>query len=94
VPWREACKAFHHALNRCAGEVVFEHGLARFVAAQPAFEPLRDDWRASCNGRATSSLAMPRSHAATPLGWSRCAGVAVTPNGAFAVTGARAADAV
>jgi mxaA protein len=41
--WRAACQQMHAALNRCAGEVVFENGLARFVAARPAFAPLRDD---------------------------------------------------
>jgi mxaA protein len=41
--WRAACKTMHDALNRCAGEVVFEPGLARFVAAHPAFVGLRDD---------------------------------------------------
>jgi mxaA protein len=33
----------HDALNRSAGEVVFEPGLERFVAANPAFSGLRDD---------------------------------------------------
>lgn len=41
--WRDACRQMHDALNRCAGEVVFEHGLQRFVEARPAFAPLRDD---------------------------------------------------
>ena len=41
--WRAACKTVHDALNRSAGEVVFESGLARFVAARPAFALLRDD---------------------------------------------------
>jgi mxaA protein len=41
--WRAACKTVHDALNRSAGEVVFESGLERFVAAQPAFAALRDD---------------------------------------------------
>jgi mxaA protein len=41
--WRAACKAMHDALNRSAGEVVFEPGLQRFIAAHPAFAPLRDD---------------------------------------------------
>jgi mxaA protein len=41
--WRAACKTLHGALNRSAGEVVFEHGLERFIAAQPAFDGLRDD---------------------------------------------------
>jgi mxaA protein len=43
APWRAACKQMHEALNRSAGEVLFEHGLERFVAARPAFAPLRDD---------------------------------------------------
>jgi mxaA protein len=41
--WRDACKRLHRALDRSAGEVVFEHGLQRFVAARPAFAPLCDD---------------------------------------------------
>jgi mxaA protein len=41
--WRDACKTVHDALNRCAGEVVFEPGLERFVAAHPAFAGLRDE---------------------------------------------------
>lgn len=43
VQWREALQRLHEALNRTAGEVVFEHGIDRFVGAQPNFEPLRDD---------------------------------------------------
>jgi mxaA protein len=43
APWRAACKAVHDALNRSAGEVVFEPGLERFIAANPAFAALRDD---------------------------------------------------
>lgn len=41
--WRDACRALHEALNRSAGEVVFEPGIDRFVARQPAFRGLRDD---------------------------------------------------
>ena len=41
--WRGACRQLHEALNRSAGEVVFEQGLDRFVAARPAFASLRDD---------------------------------------------------
>lgn len=41
--WRDACRRLHRALDRSAGEVVFEHGLQRFVGARPAFAPLRDD---------------------------------------------------
>jgi mxaA protein len=41
--WRAACKTLHDALNRTAGEVVFESGLEHFVAAHPAFNALRDD---------------------------------------------------
>lgn len=40
--WRAACKQLHEALNRSAGEVVFEHALPRFLAAHPAFAPLHD----------------------------------------------------
>ena len=41
--WRDAFHRLHAALNRTAGEVVFESGIDRFVAAQPRFEHLRDD---------------------------------------------------
>jgi mxaA protein len=41
--WRAACKTVHEALNRSAGEVLFESGLERFIAAHPAFTALRDD---------------------------------------------------
>jgi len=41
--WRAACRQLHEALNRSAGEVLFEHGLARFVAARPSFGSLRDE---------------------------------------------------
>ena len=36
----------HEALNRTAGEVVFEGGVERFVQAQPRFAPLREDLKA------------------------------------------------
>jgi len=39
---REALLLLHQALNRSAGEVVFEEGLADFVARQPRFAPLRE----------------------------------------------------
>jgi mxaA protein len=41
--WREALRQLHAAFNRSAGEVLFEGGMARFVAAQPAFAPLQAD---------------------------------------------------
>jgi mxaA protein len=41
--WRAACKQLHRALDRTAGEVVFERGLAQFVATRRAFAPLEDD---------------------------------------------------
>lgn len=41
--WRNACRRLHEALNRAAGEVVFEPGLERFVAGRPGFAALRDD---------------------------------------------------
>lgn len=41
--WHEALQRLHEALNRTAGEVVFEHGIDRFVSAQPSFRPLRAD---------------------------------------------------
>lgn len=40
---REAFQRLHEALNRTAGEVVFEPGIDRFIAAQPRFRPLRDE---------------------------------------------------
>ena len=40
---RAAMQRLHAALNTSAGEVVFEAGIDRFVAAQPRFRPLRDD---------------------------------------------------
>lgn len=43
LQWRAAFQRLHEALNRTAGEVVFEHGIDRFVSAQPNFRPLRDD---------------------------------------------------
>ena len=33
----------HEAFNLTAGEIVFEPGIDRFIAAQPRFQPLRDD---------------------------------------------------
>jgi mxaA protein len=41
--WRAAYQHLHEALNRTAGEVLFEPGIDRFVGAQPRFKPLRDD---------------------------------------------------
>ena len=42
---REAMQAIHQALNRSAGQVLFEHGIAGFVAEQPRFAPLADELR-------------------------------------------------
>jgi mxaA protein len=44
--WREAYQRLHEALNRTAGEVLFEPGIDRFVGAQPRFKSLRDDLHA------------------------------------------------
>jgi mxaA protein len=41
--WRAACRQMHDALNRSAGEVLFEPGLDRFAVAQPAFSGLLAD---------------------------------------------------
>jgi mxaA protein len=41
--WRGACRRLHEALNRTAGEVLFEQGLDRFVTAQPRFAGQRDE---------------------------------------------------
>lgn len=38
-----ALKALHGALNQSAGQVLFEAGLPRFVAARPGFAPLQDE---------------------------------------------------
>lgn len=43
VEWRAAFQRVHDALNETAGEVVFEHGIDRFVAAQPRYAGLRAD---------------------------------------------------
>jgi mxaA protein len=43
APWRAACASVHAALNRSAGEVVFESGLDRFIARQPGFAAVRAD---------------------------------------------------
>jgi mxaA protein len=40
---REAFRLIHQALNRSAGEVLFEAGLPGFLARHPRFAPLRDD---------------------------------------------------
>jgi len=40
---RAAFQRVHEALNRTAGEVVFAHGVDRFVAAQPRYAGLRDE---------------------------------------------------
>lgn len=42
-PWRDACQRMHAALNRSAGEVLFEHGVERFTATHTAFAPLKED---------------------------------------------------
>lgn len=41
--WRAACVQLHEALNRSAGEVLFERDLDGFVQRHPGFAPLRDD---------------------------------------------------
>lgn len=40
---RAAFERVHAALNETGGEVLFEPGLDRFIAAQPRFAPLRDE---------------------------------------------------
>ena len=42
---RAAFELLHAALNRSAGQALFEGGVDGFVAAQPAFAPLRDELR-------------------------------------------------
>jgi mxaA protein len=41
---RTAYQRLHEALNRTAGEVLFAHGIDRFVAARPQFTTLRADF--------------------------------------------------
>uniref|UniRef100_UPI003137CCF8 hypothetical protein n=1 Tax=Variovorax sp. YR752 TaxID=1884383 RepID=UPI003137CCF8 len=41
--WRDACVRLHGALNRTAGEVLFERDLDAFVQRHPGFAPLRDE---------------------------------------------------
>jgi mxaA protein len=41
--WRDACQRMHAAFNQSAGEVLFEHGVDRFVATHTAFAPLQQD---------------------------------------------------
>jgi mxaA protein len=41
--WREACQRVHAAFNQSAGEVLFEHGVDRFIAKHTGFAPLRPD---------------------------------------------------
>ncbi len=43
---RAAYQQLHEALNRTAGEVVFDGGIERFLEAQPRFAPLREDLKA------------------------------------------------
>jgi mxaA protein len=43
--WKAACVAMHEALNRSAGEVLFERGLEAFLQRRPGFVPLREDLR-------------------------------------------------
>jgi mxaA protein len=40
---RAAIQRLHDALNRTAGQVLFEHGVDRFVAAQPRFAPMQGE---------------------------------------------------
>jgi mxaA protein len=40
---RAAFERVHAALNETAGEVLFEHGVERFIALRPRFAPVRDD---------------------------------------------------
>ncbi len=41
--WPQAFQRLHEALNRTAGEVVFEHDIDRFIGAHACFEPVRGD---------------------------------------------------
>jgi mxaA protein len=69
---RAAFLKMHEALNASAGEVLFEHGLARFLAAQPRFAPLREalaDFFA--RSRNEFFAAEPPRHADADLQWLR-----------------------
>lgn len=41
--WQQACVVLHEALNRSAGQVLFERDLQAFVQRHARFAPLRDD---------------------------------------------------
>lgn len=41
--WRAAFQRVHDALNQTAGEVLFEHGVERFVATRPRYAGLREE---------------------------------------------------
>lgn len=41
--WRAACVTLHEALNRSAGQVLFERDLEAFLQRHAGFVPLRDD---------------------------------------------------
>jgi len=43
--WRAACERLHAAFNEAGGEVLFEHGVPRFVARRPGFQALQEDMR-------------------------------------------------
>lgn len=43
--WRVACERLHAAFNEAGGEVLFEHGVPRFIVRRPAFEALQQDMR-------------------------------------------------
>jgi len=43
VAWCAACERLHAAFNEAGGEVLFEHGIHRFVARRPAFRALQQD---------------------------------------------------
>ena len=42
---RAAMQALHQALNHSAGRVLFDHGVAAFIALQPRFAPLESELR-------------------------------------------------
>ena len=82
--WRGAVRLFHEALNRSAGEVLFEPGLERFLAGRPAFHR-----RARRPGSFHAPFARRvlcrwhRAQVATLPGWSSWAGAAAMPNEAW-----------
>ena len=65
---RAAMRAVHEALNRSAGEVLFEPGVDRFVAAEPRYAALREDLRGFF-GRSRAAFFGADAEAARDAAW-------------------------